>query len=72
MIAPFDNEKFAANVAAKIIEALISPIEISENQLYVTASIGIGIYPIDSENPETLLRNADAAMYHAKSKGRNN
>ncbi|MBT3724268.1 MAG: EAL domain-containing protein [Gammaproteobacteria bacterium] len=72
IIAPFDNEKFAANVAAKIIEALISPIEISENQLYVTASIGIGIYPIDSENPETLLRNADAAMYHAKSKGRNN
>jgi diguanylate cyclase (GGDEF)-like protein len=56
----------------KILSALALPHTIAGNELHVTASIGISIYPADSHNAETLLKHADTAMYQAKQNGRNN
>ncbi|HVE73247.1 MAG TPA: EAL domain-containing protein [Thermoanaerobaculia bacterium] len=62
----------AAIVAQKVLRTIAAPMEISGHRLYVTASIGITISPNDGEDAETLLKNADAAMYRAKGEGRNN
>lgn len=62
----------AANVAGKIIEALANPIVIEGQELHTSPSIGIGVYPADGHDVDTLMKNADTAMYHAKSAGRNN
>ncbi len=60
-----------AHVAQKIVDQFVSPFNIGERELFVTPSIGITIYPLDSTDAESLLKNADAAMYHAKESGRN-
>ena len=62
----------AANVAQKIIENLSQPVKIDERELTVTPSIGIAVFPEDGRDAETLIRNADAAMYAAKEMGRAN
>lgn len=62
----------AGLVAQKLIEVLRMPYDLDGNEVFVTASIGITLYPTDSDNIETLIRDADAAMYGAKSAGRNN
>ncbi|RYD04322.1 hypothetical protein N752_15880 [Desulforamulus aquiferis] len=62
----------AAKVAGKILETINKPFEIYGHKLYLSTSIGIVIYPDDGEDCETLLKNADTAMYLAKEKGRNN
>lgn len=56
--------------AQRLIQALSLPIEISSTKLSLGASIGIAIYPGDGDNSSELLRNADAAMYNAKARGR--
>jgi diguanylate cyclase (GGDEF)-like protein/PAS domain S-box-containing protein len=67
-----DHPKAAEKVALKLIEALAPPIELGGHELRVSASIGISLFPEDGNDTETLLRNADSAMYHAKDMGRNN
>ncbi|MEE8343195.1 MAG: EAL domain-containing protein [Gammaproteobacteria bacterium] len=62
----------AAKVAQRIIDALSDPIKLDKHSLHVTASIGIATYPADGTDAETLLKHADASMYLAKEKGRNN
>jgi diguanylate cyclase (GGDEF)-like protein/PAS domain S-box-containing protein len=62
----------AAKIARRIVESFTQPVVIDGNELFVTTSIGIALFPVDGEDAETLLKNADAAMYHAKSQGRNN
>ncbi|HBM35453.1 MAG TPA: GGDEF domain-containing protein [Sulfuricurvum sp.] len=59
-------------VAEKLLENITKPFSAEHNELIVTASIGIAIYPIDGTDPETLSKNADTAMYQAKLNGRNN
>jgi predicted signal transduction protein with EAL and GGDEF domain len=61
-----------AHVAQKVIEQLSQPVVIEERELLVTCSIGIAVFPDDGRDAETLIRNADAAMYHAKELGRAN
>jgi diguanylate cyclase (GGDEF)-like protein/PAS domain S-box-containing protein len=61
-----------AHVAHKVIEQLSQPVIVEERELLVTCSIGIAVYPEDGRDAETLIRNADAAMYHAKELGRAN
>jgi diguanylate cyclase (GGDEF)-like protein/PAS domain S-box-containing protein len=61
-----------AQVAQKIIEQLSQPEVVEERELTVTPSIGIAVFPDDGRDAETLIRNADAAMYHAKEMGRAN
>jgi diguanylate cyclase (GGDEF)-like protein/PAS domain S-box-containing protein len=58
-------------IAQKIIAALAQPMLLDGQELVVTASIGISLYPHDSEEPDELIKCADAAMYAAKKEGRN-
>ncbi|MEO8033511.1 MAG: EAL domain-containing protein [Acidobacteriota bacterium] len=62
----------AAKVAEKVLVAIRKPFTIQSRELFVSASIGIAISPHDGEDIETLVKNADAAMYRAKDCGRNN
>ena len=58
-------------VAQKILDEVLRPFRIEGNEVQVSASLGYAIYPEDGAEAETLLKNADAAMYHAKELGRN-
>jgi diguanylate cyclase (GGDEF)-like protein/PAS domain S-box-containing protein len=62
----------AANVAAKILETVAQPFRVEERELHITPSVGISVFPDDGRDAESLIRNADAAMYHAKETGRAN
>lgn len=62
----------AGAIAGKIIESINKPFSIQGRELRISTSIGITIYPHDGEDLESLLKNADTAMYYAKSQGRNN
>jgi diguanylate cyclase (GGDEF)-like protein len=62
----------AARTAEKILNAFTAPFVVDGRELYVTASIGVALFPTDGEDPDTLLRNADSAMYRAKEAGRHN
>jgi diguanylate cyclase (GGDEF)-like protein/PAS domain S-box-containing protein len=62
----------ASTVASKILEVLAASFHLHGNDLHVAASIGISLYPADGADAETLMRNADTAMYYAKDSGRAN
>lgn len=62
----------AVAVAQKVLATLAEPFNLEGHRRYVSASIGIALYPGDGATVEELLRNADIAMYHAKETGRNN
>ncbi|RJF91797.1 diguanylate cyclase [Noviherbaspirillum saxi] len=55
-----------------MLKALAEPFHIENHALHISGSIGLSLYPTDGEDEHTLMRNADAAMYHAKEKGRSN
>jgi diguanylate cyclase (GGDEF)-like protein/PAS domain S-box-containing protein len=61
----------AAEVARRLIDVFSRPFEVAGHELTVTPSLGISIYPHDGQDLETLLKNADTAMYRAKDIGRN-
>ena len=61
-----------AKVARKILSDLAGSLDTIGQEFRVTASIGISIYPLDGEDEQTLMKNADIAMYHAKQEGKNN
>ena len=61
-----------SRVAQKVVDAFALPFEIGGREQFVTCSIGVTLYPFDDRDIETLYRNADVAMYHAKEEGRNN
>lgn len=58
-------------IAQRILKVLEAPFEFNQQELHITASIGIALAPYDGEDAETLLKNADTAMYRAKQQGRN-
>lgn len=66
------NMQDASVSAQKIISALTEPFVLGQHEVRVSCSIGISVYPVDADNADTLLKNADTAMYHAKKAGRNN
>ncbi|MCE5333620.1 MAG: EAL domain-containing protein, partial [Desulfobacteraceae bacterium] len=60
-----------ARVAKRILDAIARPFTIAGHEIFITGSIGITVYPLDGDDPDVLLKNADAAMYSAKEQGRN-
>ncbi|MGV3743002.1 MAG: sensor domain-containing protein, partial [Burkholderiaceae bacterium] len=62
----------ASVVAGKLLSALKSPFTVANQEVFVTASVGISLFPHDGESKEILFKNADMAMYSAKAAGRNN
>jgi diguanylate cyclase (GGDEF)-like protein/PAS domain S-box-containing protein len=59
-------------VAGKVLDALRQPFAVDRQELHLSGSIGISVYPTDGQDADALMRAADTAMYHAKEKGRNN
>jgi len=66
------EEDRIASFAHKILKILKSPFQLEGHECFVTASIGVSLFPRDGEDVETLLKNADTAMYRAKENGRDN
>lgn len=62
----------AAEIAEKLLSVTKNSFDIDLHELHITVSIGIAVYPEDGKTADVLTKNADAAMYHAKSVGRNN
>jgi diguanylate cyclase len=71
LLTEINRSEDAAIVADRIRNNLSRPVQLGEHEVIVSTSIGIAVYPDDGEDGETLLRNADMAMYFAKRNGRN-
>jgi diguanylate cyclase (GGDEF)-like protein len=71
ILESIDELNDISTIAERIIKGMSGPISIARQELVITTSIGIAIYPLDSNSSEALIKNADAAMYHAKAVGRN-
>ena len=61
----------AAYIAQRFLDAISQPFKVSDQELYITGSIGIAVYPSDGADMNTLLKHADNALHQAKSRGRN-
>jgi diguanylate cyclase (GGDEF)-like protein len=72
LLSTITRPEDAAISADKVLAALNTPHRVSEHDLQITASIGIGVYPDDGSDADTLVKNADIAMLSAKNNGRNN
>ncbi len=72
LLTEIDKAEDAAHLAMKIITSMSEAHFVEDERLIVTFSIGISIYPDDAVDSQVMIKNADAAMYHAKEKGRNN
>ncbi len=72
LLNDIENEQVVSQLAQMILLALEQPLEVEGRELFITASIGISLFPNDGEEPGTLLKNADIAMYKAKDMGKNN
>ena len=71
ILSQVDSDLEIAQVASKIIEAVSQPLDLNGHEFQVTTSMGISLYPNDGNDAATLLKNADTAMYTAKSAGKN-
>ncbi|HZD60788.1 MAG TPA: PAS domain S-box protein [Anaerolineae bacterium] len=72
LLPQIDHAEDAAKVAQRVVEVLEPPFNFEDREFHVTTSIGIALYPSDGEDAQTLLKNADIALYRAKEQGRNN
>jgi diguanylate cyclase (GGDEF)-like protein len=72
LLTRISSQEAAGQVAARILDALGTPISVEGHEIVTTASIGIAVYPDHGEDVETLVKHADRAMYDAKERGRNN
>jgi len=71
LLEDIDREK-VTEVAKRILNDFSKPLEVNNQEFFVTPSIGISIFPDDGTDEETLIKNADTAMYKAKERGKNN
>lgn len=72
LLSEIERPQDVVQVVEKLLAAFINPHHIAGHDLHVTLSIGVAIYPNDGTQVDTILQNADTAMYHAKARGRNN
>ncbi len=72
LLGEIRNIHDAARVAQRILGSLARPFDLRGHEVFVSASIGIAIFPQDGVDADTLVKNGDAAMYHAKDRGKNN
>ena len=71
LLTALNGAEDAARVAERIVQELARPFAIYGHELFISASIGIAVYPDDGSDVDTLLKNADVALYYAKDLGRN-
>ena len=72
LLEDIEDTKSVARIAERMTKSISKPIMLGEQEVYTSTSIGIAIFPEDGREVDTLLKNADAAMYYAKEQGRNN
>jgi diguanylate cyclase (GGDEF)-like protein/PAS domain S-box-containing protein len=72
LLTEINHVQHAAKVSQRFLEALAQPFVLDGHEIFISASIGLALYPLDGKDLDSLLKNADIAMYHAKEKGRNN
>ncbi len=70
LLSEMEQSEDAAISARRILQAVAEAHNIGEHELHVTTSIGVSVYPDDGDDAETLIKNADTAMYQAKENGR--
>jgi diguanylate cyclase (GGDEF)-like protein/PAS domain S-box-containing protein len=71
VLPELSSKQDAARIAEKFVQCLHAPFHVAGQHVHVSASIGVALYPGDGRAQEELVRNADVAMYHMKSKGKN-
>ncbi len=71
LLQDVDSAEHVATVARKILGAAVSPVEVLGQECRVTASVGICMFPDDAGDEQSLMKNADIAMYRAKEEGKN-
>jgi diguanylate cyclase (GGDEF)-like protein/PAS domain S-box-containing protein len=71
VLEEFSDDDAPERVARKLLDEVRRPFSIEEHEIHVSVSVGLAVHPNDGEDGESLLKNADAAMYHAKELGRN-
>jgi PAS domain S-box-containing protein len=71
ILSEINGSEDAAAAAARIASVVAAPVQLAHDEIAISASIGISVYPGDGDDAETLLKHADAAMYQAKEDGRN-
>ena len=72
LVSDVAKESDVASLARKILALVSESLTVAGQEIHLTASLGVGIYPADGEDAEKLVANVDAAMYRAKEMGRNN
>ena len=72
LLAEIERFQDAAKVARRILDVFSMPFKLGPQEVFVTCSIGLSVFPADGEDAEALLKNADTAMHFAKEQGRNN
>jgi diguanylate cyclase (GGDEF)-like protein len=71
LLEELPHGELATRVARQVIQALSPPFRVAGHEFFITSSIGISVFPKDGEDAQTLLKQADTAMYRAKEQGRN-
>jgi diguanylate cyclase (GGDEF)-like protein len=71
VLSDLTDPQESVRVARRLLDMLRQPIRLGTQEVFVTASVGVAIYPFDGADTEELLKSADVAMYHAKEQGRN-
>jgi diguanylate cyclase (GGDEF)-like protein/PAS domain S-box-containing protein len=72
LLTRISSEANGSKVAAKFLQNVRNPFSVQERNVFITTSVGVSMYPNDGLDPETLIQNADVALYRAKEEGRDN
>nr|WP_321464404.1 EAL domain-containing protein [uncultured Desulfobulbus sp.] len=71
LVAAISSEELVISLIQRLLKCLAAPFQVDNQELFVSASIGVAFFPRDGANAETLIKHADIAMYQAKNQGKN-